>query len=311
VNFEDTTVVLLADEGTRASVFDQDALEQLLACAYDPDTMGPFQGTYEPLFDDFEVGFTPPSLALVDGSWSTAGGADRTEARFQVSGLATDAPRVDALWRGAILARFADTGEEILDARIAWPSKGEIDAAVAAAHGGTLPSGGALETARRDELLASLRKQFDDTTPPFALDEDGIKALVGAAGASSVGNFLQNAQAPEFATAVMALTFDQPALVAATRRPLPVTVALLVRDAPLDVAGLLQETTRVRERLAGIGVERPHSNGSRPRAPIVVAWVVPDTVFTDGDWPGIDAGDRRARAGAWMARQGIGLVPVP
>jgi hypothetical protein len=311
VNFEDTTVVQLADEGTRAGVFDQDALEQLLGCAYDVDAMGPFQGQYAPLFDDFEVGFAPPSLAMVDGTWASAGGADRTEARLQVSGLAADAPRVDALWRGSILARFADTGEEILDARLAWPAIEEIDAAVAAANGGVLPSGNALETARRDELLDSLRRQFGDTTAPFALDDDGLKAIVKAAGASSVGTFLQSAQAPDQVTAVMALTFDQPAPVAATRRPLPVTVALLVRDVPLDVAGLLQETTRVRERLAGVGVERPQSNGSRPRAPIVIAWVVPASTFTDGDWPGADAADRRARAGTWMARQGIGLVPVP
>jgi hypothetical protein len=311
VNFEDATVVLLADESTRAGVFDQLALEQLLACAYDVDTMGPFQGKYQPLFDDFEVGFTPPSLAVVDGSWSAAGGADRTEARFQVSGLASEAPRVDALWRGAILARYADVGEPILDARVAWPNKDEIDAAVAAANGGNLPSGSTLETARRDELLASLRQRFNDTAAPFALDQDGIAALVKSAGASSVGNFLQNAQAPDFATAVMSLAFDRPAAVSAQRRPLAVTVALLVRDAPLDVAGLLQDTTTVKERLAGVGVERPQANGARPRTPIVVAWVVPDSIFTDSDWPGQDETERRTKAGDWMARQGIGLVPVP
>jgi hypothetical protein len=67
----------------------------------------------------------------------------------------------------------------------------------------------------------------------------------------------------------------------------------------------------VRERLAGVGVERPQSNGSRPRAPIVVAWVVPESIFTDGDWPGQDETERRTKAGEWMAREGIGLVPVP
>jgi hypothetical protein len=311
MTFEDGTLVLLADETTREGVFDQAALEQLLSCAYDVESMGPLQGKYQPLFDEFEVGFTPPSLAFVDGSWSAAGGADRTEARFQVSGLASNSPRVDALWRGSILARYADVGEPILDARVAWPNQEEIDAAVAAGNGGTLPSGNALETARRDELLASLRQQFGDTAAPFALDEDGIRALVSSAGATSVGNFLQNVQAPDFATAVMSLTFDAPAPVSTQRRPLPVTVALLVRDAPLAVADLLQDTARVRERLAGVGVERPQSNGSRPRAPIVVAWVVPESIFTDGDWPGQDETERRTKAGEWMAREGIGLVPVP
>jgi hypothetical protein len=311
VNFEDSTLVELADEGTRAGLFDQDALEQLLACAYDADAMGPFLGTFQPLFDEFELGFAPPSLAVLDGNWSSAGGAERTEARFQIAGLAADAPRIDALWRGSILARFGDTGEEILDAQLAWPRKDEVDAAVAAANGGVLPAGGALETARRNELLASLRSQFDDTTVPFRLTEDSVKALVASAGANSVGNFLEHAQAPEAATALLALTFAEPAEVAATRRPLPVTVALLVRGLPLAVADLLQDSARVRERLAGVGVERPRSNGSQPRAPIVVAWVVPMAVFNDADWPGADADERRTRAGSWLARQGIGLVPVP
>ena len=84
-----------------------------------------------------------------------------------------------------------------------------------------------------------------------------------------------------------------------------------MRDTPLAVADLLQDTTRVRERLAGVGVERSRSNGLRPRTSIVVAWVVPDSIFTDGDWPGQDETERRTKAGDWMARQGIGLVPVP
>jgi hypothetical protein len=313
VNFEDSAVVALADESTRAGLFDQDSLSQLLACAYDGEAMGPFQGNLQPLFEDFEVGYAAPSFATVDGRWAETGGTDRTEAHMRIAGLGgVAAPRVDALWRGAILARYADTGEEILEPlSVAWPRGDEIDAAVAAANGGSLPSGAALETARRGQLLASLRSQFGDTTAPFRLEEDEIKALVKSAGASSVGNFLEHAQEPDRATAVLELLFAEPAGVSVARRPLPVTVALLVRDEPLAVAELLQDTRRVRERLASLGVERPRADGAMPRHAVVVAWVVPLAAFDDDDWPGADRDARRTQAGEWLARQGIGLVAVP
>jgi hypothetical protein len=100
---------------------------------------------------------------------------------------------------------------------------------------------------------------------------------------------------------------------------LPVCIAMLVRDAPLDVAALLHESRQVRERLQAHGAERPPEFAAVGQARVVVAWVVPGTVFDDADWPGGDpaAGatennaNRMLAASRWLARESIGVVTPP
>jgi hypothetical protein len=120
---------------------------------------------------------------------------------------------------------------------------------------------------------------------------------------------------PDDETIAATVTFAEPAPVSASARPLPVAIALLVRDA-LPAATLLHDVGLVRERLGTLGVERPPDDGLRLKRPLVVCLVVPPSVFEDADWPGATGGmtaaeqraARRAAAGTWLAREGIGLV---
>lgn len=241
MTFEDRVLVRLADDATRAGVFDQEALEQLLEAAYDGPALG-VQGPFTADFAEFGLGVTARPLGTLEGSWSETGATDRTEARFRVSGVG-DVPqvRVDALWRGAVIGRFAVGGEPVT--------------------------------------------QVSTTIP----DAETLEARV---------------------------TYAAPAGLVATPRPLPVSVAILVRDAGASLTGLVAESSAVRELLGTLGLERPANGGPRPRRPLVVCWIVPPALFDDPDWPGATGGmsavqaraARRARAGGWLAREGIGLA---
>jgi hypothetical protein len=307
VNFVDKTFVRLADPAARVSLLDATALEQILGAAYDVDAIGPLQGTFEAIFDEFELGFSAAHIGTFDGYWAQVGSVERTEARFRLAGLADDGgPRVDAIWRGSILAGYAEAGEPITAVHASWPSKQRVDAAVAAANGGVLPGGAAaLETARRTELIAELH---DDLGDPTRLENEDLDALVASAGATSVGGLLEAGRANP--VGVLQVDFGEVQPVSETRRPLPVAAALLVRDTPLAVAELVQESKRILERLGPAGLERPKDDRLRLRNPVVVVWVVPAEVFDDADWPGGTASARRTAAGEWLAREGIGLAAV-
>jgi hypothetical protein len=307
MNFVDNTIVALADETTRKGVFDSTALGQILEAAYDVNVMGPFQGQFEPLFDTFELGFSAAPLATLDGTWNLVGGVERTEARLRLSGIGSDTPRIDAVWRGAILARFATAAEHVEAVSVAWPDRDGVDATVAAAHGGVLPTGAALESERRTTLLTQIRASLH--APAAFIDED-LDGLLEGAGVATVKELFERFQDPEHAAAVQ-LTYSQPVAVSTTRKPLPISAILLVRASPISVAGLLAETKAVRARLQALGVEVPPDPTLRARQTLVVIWVVPASVFDDTDWPGASASVRRDNAGVWLAREGIGLVAVP
>ena len=245
MNYVDRILVTLADDAIRSSVFDAPSLEQLLDAAYDTGDMGAV-GPFTADFGDFRLGHSMTRLGSVEGTWAAAGGAERTEARFRLSGLADGtAPRVDAVWRGAIIARFRRGGEPIESVKTRTPNAETVEAEV---------------------------------------------------------------------------TFAAPQSVSATPRPLPIAVALLIRDAAgFALSGLLAETKTIRDALAPIGLEQPPDPGLRLRRPLLVAWIVPPALFDDTDWPGATAGmsaaqqraARRAAAGQWLAREGIGLVASP
>ena len=241
MQYVDQQLVRLADSATRPAVFDQEALEQIVAAAYDAEGMQA-AGPYTATFDEFQLGLAAAPLAALEGTWNPVGGVERTEAHFRVAGLPNgSAPRVDALWRGSVVARFAPAGEPITSVVTATPGADTLEAEV---------------------------------------------------------------------------TFAEPRHVGASPRPLPIAAALLIRDsAELSVAQLLADSKAVRERLRAYGVERPPDPALRLRHPLVLVWIVPRALFEDADWPGGDAGPpaqraaaRRASAGAWLAREGIGLA---
>lgn len=304
MNYADKTLVRLADPATRAALFDQTSLGQILTAAYDVSAM-PVQGPFTAVFDELSVGVTAPPTGTLEGSWNVVGAIDRTEASFQVAGVGqSDVLRIGALWRGAVVARFPTSGEPITDVTSNWPDLGSIDEAIETALG-SLPSDPAtLEAERRTRLEALLEAGMDQ---PAALSDATVDAWLESVGVESVGDLLTRF-AGSVVPGTVTVTFAPPVAAPATPRPLPVTAALLVRDSGFSVTDLLVESRLIRQRIRALGAEQPPQNGLRPRDSVLVAWIVPPETFNDADWPGANVAARRAGAGAWLAREGIGLV---
>jgi hypothetical protein len=130
VDYVDQKLVQLADPATRAGVFDQVALEQLAGAAYDAASMS-VQGPFSATFDELRLGVAASPLGALEGTWNPVGGADRTEAHFRLAGIGDGGlPRVDALWRGSIVARYAPGGEPITNVVTATPDAQTIEAEI-------------------------------------------------------------------------------------------------------------------------------------------------------------------------------------
>ncbi|WP_164015748.1 hypothetical protein [Pyxidicoccus trucidator] len=315
VDYVDYTLVRLAAEASRAALFDQTSLEQVLFAAYDAEAMT-LGGPYSPVFEQFFIGLSVPRRALVEGAWGPSTYLERHEARFTLEGLGADSVRVDALWRGAIIARASLATATLNHVVSRWPDTEGIDAAIVAALGALPESPAVLEAERRSRFLARLRAGFRQ---PEALSEAWLDEWLARTGTASVGELLARMRG-QTATGTFQLGFSAPGAETASPRALSVAAALLIRGAPLSVAQLLADSKRVREHLEQLGVERPKTPRSEERHALVVIWVVPDTTFDDAGWPGgedpgLDTATRRQRrrttAGVWLAREGIGLVVTP
>ncbi len=304
MNYVDRTLLRLADPNTRAAVFDTGSLEQLINAAYDTSGLN-LQGPFNPLFDQFRIGLASPRLGTIEGTWSVVGGTERKEARFQAAGVGTGSViRVDAFWRGAIVARTSAAPARIETVEIQWPGHSGIDEEIVAALGALPGNPVALELERRTRLVQRIRAAFNQ---PAAFPEASFDDWLRSVGATSAGDLItrfQGASQP----GVMQLRLVQGPTPPSSPKPLPVAVSLLIRDAGFSLADLILETRLVHEQLEPMGLGRPSPTGSALKAPLLVTWVVPDTVFNDGDWPGANAAARRAGAGEWLARERIGLV---
>jgi hypothetical protein len=305
VNYTDRTLVALADPATRAATFDQAALEQILSAGYDVDSLG-VAGPYTPVFDDFRLAVATQGDGQLDGVLSPLTGGEQTQVTMHVSGLPQQDPlRIDALWRGSIVARFRLGGEPITDVATAWPDLGAVDDDVKAANGGVLPADpDDLETARRAAFAERMRAALDQ---PDVFDDDALDAWLARVGAASAGDLLAR-----FAGSVdpgtVTVAFAPPAAVPETPKPLPIVAAVLVRGDGFSLSDLLAESSVARERLVALGAVAPAADGLRQRNAALVIWVVPQATFDDADWPGANADARRTNAGAWLAREGIGLA---
>jgi hypothetical protein len=187
-----------------------------------------------------------------------------------------------------------------------------VDAAVVAARGGLPTDPAELEAARRDQLRAILASAAG---LPVLTDDQQLRRWLELVGADSVGAWLSGAST-ERSPQYVRVAFDRGAD-SATPRRLPVTVAVLARDAPTSLAGLLADSARLRRRLDDAGSAPPADPALRQRFPVVVAWVMPANVFDDTDWPGGDTGSaherrlaRRAAAAGWLAERGIAIATV-
>src|SRR5262249_43815912 len=123
MNFVDKTLVRLADPATRAAVFDAASLEACLAAGYDTSAQ-PVAPPFQPVFDDLRLSRAVPPLTRVEGGWRPLG--DAMGARFDVAG-GGPAPRIEALWCGAIVARTSPATGRITAAAAAWPSLARVD----------------------------------------------------------------------------------------------------------------------------------------------------------------------------------------
>jgi hypothetical protein len=244
VEFEDAVAVRFADDTTRLALFDQASLASVAAAGYNhPEIEGP----YTAVFDSVDLAVDLPPRVHLRGTVRRVEDARPYELDLIASGLPHDTPRVTALWRGSVAARFRPAGEPVTGVESQWKPQ----------DGSTLTG--------------------------------GVKVTLAAPAATT----------------------------AAQVRRLPVTAAVLARDASTGVGTLLREAATVRERLVDAGFEAPADPQLRRRNAVVVVWLLPASVFEDDSWP-VPAGTdpahrpeaRRSAATAWLARHGIALVPT-
>lgn len=314
MDYVDFTLVRLADDASRAALFDQTALEQLALTAYDTETML-VGGPYTAVFDEVVVGLTVPRRGAAELAWGPVSGAERHEGRVTLHGVTGDTGvRVDALWRGAVVARAVSAASRIERAITSWPTTSGIDQEIIAALGSLPTQPATLETERRKRLVARLKAGFRQ---PDVLTDAQFDGWLRDLGATTVGDLMARF-ANQTGSAVTQIAFSAAPTDPPSPRRLSVAVAILVRDWPTKLADLLADSKLVREHLREHGVERAREPGTIVRQSLVVAWMVPDATFDDPDWPGGDAGSpdqrrraRRAAAGKWLAREGIGLIITP
>jgi hypothetical protein len=271
---------------------------------------------YSAVFDELVTGVSTPCRSTADAVWNLSSGSDRREGRVTLFGLGSDPRiRVDALWRGALVARAVSPLARITRALASWSNTGGIDAEIVARLGALPTNPEALEAARRAQLLARLRAGLQQ---PDALTEAAFDHWLTQFGVSSVGELVA-LHADQLVTAATQVQFSAPPDAPPAPRRLPLSAAILVRDRPIDLAQLLSDSKLVRDQLDDLGVTHRSEPDAVARHPAVVIWMIPDATFDDRDWPGGDAAPsdgaanqlRRQAAGRWLAREGIGLVTTP
>jgi len=315
MNYEDGILIRLADQATRSPLFDDLALGQLLAATYNTDILT-VEGPYQPIFQEFRLGVVLSNMGAVEGIWNPVGGVDRVEARFHTSGLGPNSfTRVDALWRGDIVARTVPTTARITQVEAKWTDAGTVDAEIVAALGSLPTNTQALEQERRTRFLTRIRSALNQ---PVSFTDELLDKWLFSVGATSVSDLVTRLQGTVQSSAVQ-VTFSPPDPAPPSPKALPITAAFLIRDIGFSVAQLLMESKMLREQLEKQGLERSPDPSLPLRHPLLIIWVVPATIFDDVGWPGGNPGmtpavlrdARRAIAGQWLAREGIGLVATP
>jgi hypothetical protein len=314
MNFVDYTLARLANDGTREAMFDQDALQQLLAAAYDAEALS-FEAPFVPLFERLTLGISLSRRSSIEGRWGELTDPQRNQLLVQWDGDASPPLRVDALWQGAIAAQVGGAQSRVERVATDWPDVSTIDADIVVALGALPADSAALEAARRTRLLARWRA---GALQPAAFTDATLDAALAAVGAATVSELITRDQGT-FANATVQVAFSDPQAAPPELKPLPICAAMLIRDAPIDLAGMLADSRRMRELLRTHGVERPPQYAAAGQVPVIVAWVIPAAVFDDPDWPGATDGasaaqqnaQRRLAASSWLTREAIGLMTPP
>ncbi len=301
MDFVDATLLRLADEASRSNVFDEQSLLQLVAAAHDISGLG-LDAPVTPVFDEVKFAFQDDRNVAVTGSWMTVGHTDRSELTINAAGLGPAVPRIDLLWRGSVVASSGGGNAVVDKVDLAYLDIAGLDREIAPLP--TVPA--ELEQRRRAALLARVRRNLDQ---PTAFSDEDLGRLLARVEVASVGELM--ASPPAAAGATLRVRYAATADSAPRRRQFGIAAALLLRPANTSIAALLDETRRVRPYLTQIGFSPPRAAGERSRGAPVIAWVMPAAVFDDTGWPGASRTERRAWAGTWLAREGIGLVVPP
>ncbi|SCE98858.1 hypothetical protein [Micromonospora mirobrigensis] len=312
MDFVDSVLVRLGDPATRSGVLDDAALANLVAAAYDTEAM-PVGPPYSAVFDELTVGYATPPVTVVEGEWMGAAGQDRTELRLRLHGLGPAPLRVDALWRGGLVVRTSTARDRVQALAVQLPSF-DVDPEIVADLGALPTDPAVLETERRSRLVDRLRSGLDQ---PAAFTDAHVDRLLRSVGAGSVSELVTRVRG-QAGTATVQLRYAPPAATPPTPRVLPLAAAVFVRGAGFSLADLLLSSRLARSRAEELGLEVPAADDVRRRRAVVVVWIVPAATFDDPAWPGGTTGtpqqqraDRYARAGRWLAAEGIGLVAVP
>ena len=290
-------------------------MQHILSAGYDSEAM-PIEGPFTPVFERLSLAMSVRSRTLIEGHWGEVSDPNRNQVSLQVDALDVSAAvRVDALWQGSIVAGASSARSRIESLTATWPGTSGIDAEIILALGSLPAAENELEAERRQRLLARWRAA---ALQPDALSDAFFDEWLASIGAVSVSELM--VRLPGLVAAgPMQLGFSAPTETPAARRPLPISAAILVRDQPLDLSGLLADSRVVRDTLDALGAMRPPDAAGASRARLIVVWIIPGSVFDDPDWPGGNAAEsaennnalRLATARRWLAREAIALLALP
>jgi len=246
--------------------------------------------------------------AVAEFAGVTLGGLTAPAENADIFPAETSLNRIDAVWKGSIKVSSSFPQSRLEDADYATLSLAGIDEEIAAGNGGALPADLALEAARMGVLKGRIAGNSHFAQ---AASNNVVETLLQNAGASTVGALLQSPQAAIQSS--LKLTFSDPLGGSSfTQMSFPVAVGVALREPSDPSFSLLETISGLKEiqqkmKLAGFEPTKPSPDGGLGRG--VAALVVPQAWFSDVHWPGADLGARKAEAGAWLAKNGIGLVP--
>lgn len=312
MNFIDSTLIKLTDPTQRVAVFDQEALAQMAAAAYDASALA-MAGPYSAVFDEISFGLSMAPLGTVEGTLRDDKGMPTMNVQLQVGGLGPYLPaRVDALWHGSIVAQTISVDSRITSVQAQFATA-DIDAGIVKSLGSLPADPAALEAARRAAVIAELQAAM---AQPDLLTDAAFDAWLVEIGVKSVSDLVANRRGSTIPGVAQVRLSAPGGAQKPLPQPLPIVAAILIRDVGFSVAELLMESKLLREQLVARGVDMP-SNSSLPALrPFLVVWVVPSPAFDDTGWPGTGATtaalrlSRRQQASLWLGPEGIAIAAV-
>lgn len=258
---------------------------------------------YSAIYDDLSLGFSVTPAANIEGQIGLPSAGEKQGIQITLRGLPGQTPlSVDALWKGAIVARASTSLAPIESVTFNWTDEQVDDQIVRDL--GSLPKEPQLEAERRMRLLARMKADAKD---PSSITEDTLETVFAHLGATSAADLVMRQRAAK-AVGVGTVGFAEAPPAPDSPRVLPFAAAILLRNAGFSLTQLLAETSQIKQQLARQGFEVPAESWIRKRRPFTIIWVVPAATFDDNGWPGANPTQRVTRASSWLAEQGIALI---